>query len=326
MTKNVSMYYANLTNIDLAMFLPTGQLRGDSFNLHVTLSGQEDPQEAVLIDFSTAKKRIKKWIDDHEGNGFDHKCWVTMHPEMNIEVKHDRDADRVCITTPFTEVEAPTNCFHFLNMYQSHLEQDAFTLPNIMYFWESAISEYIQEKFKQDGERIEVEVKLTNNFSYPAFANSELTGFQFRYTHGLKHSTSFGCQNPVHGHLSYIAFEERESMWGTSSFWPGSRGLYADDLQPVIDTLNNAVFIWQENVVHQDDKHVVVEYDCPRGKMRQVVRDQDAIILPIETTVEHLAEFVAERFRTIFQDMGIARIYVSEGLEKGGIAEVDVHD
>ena len=89
--KEVSMYYANLTNIDLAMFMPDGRLRGDSFNLHVKMTGQEDPEEAVLIDFSTAKKTIKSWIDDHVGNGFDHKCWVTLHPDIDIQVQGDNE-------------------------------------------------------------------------------------------------------------------------------------------------------------------------------------------------------------------------------------------
>lgn len=338
MSKTVQMYYANLTNIDLAMFMPDGRLRGDSFNLHVKLSGEEDPKEAVLIDFSTAKKRIKAWIDDHKGDGFDHKCWVTLHPQMAIDLTLDTEVVQVptnemlmatpgetvvSIKTPFTTVVAPRNCFHFMDMRQSHCDGDRFTLPNIIYFWEQAIEDYLEAKFLEDGQKIEIEVKLTNNMSYPAFCEPELNGFHFRYTHGLKHSTSFGCQNVAHGHISYIAFKERESVWGTTSFWPGSRGLYADDLRKIVDELDGVVFAWEENVERVEDGWVYISYRCDRGEMRQRVRDDNCIILPVETTVEHLAEFVAERYAPILQNMGIESVYVSEGLEKGGIADVE---
>lgn len=315
--KEVQMYYANLTNIDLAMFVPGGKLRGDSFNLHVKMSGTEDLEEAVLIDFSTAKKRIKSWIDDHKGQGFDHKCWVTVHPEMGIEVNRLPN-DVVEISTPHTTVIAPSNCFRILEVE----EQQTLNMCSLIDAWENSIGDYLVEKFAQDGQAIEIEVKLTNNMSYPAFCVPELNGFVFRYTHGLKNSTSFGCQNIAHGHISYIAFEESPSIWETSSFWPGSRELYSDEIRKIVNELDGVVFAWSENVTEVADGWVTIKYTSSRGAMLQKVKEQDCIILDCETTVEHLAEFVAGRYRDILESLGIAKVYVSEGLEKGGIADV----
>lgn len=331
MSKKVQMYYANLTNIDLAMLMPDGRLRGDSFNLHVSLTGQEDPRESVLIDFSTAKKQIKAWIDDHEGQGFDHKCWVpiTENPDMEVSIDtevvtyegYDRmesaPADSsVAIVTPHIKLVAPRNCFRFVDA------QNCNTLQGVMSAWENEIVDYLEARFAENGQQIEIDVKLTNNMSYPAFCHPELNGFTFRYTHGLKHSTSFGCQNIAHGHLSYIAFQEKNSPWGTSSFWPGSRALYAQELQSIANDLNNKVFVWGENVHSHVDGRVVIQYHCDRGFMMQEIAAEDCIILPVETTIEHIAQFVAKQYDKVLRDMGISSVWVSEGLEKGGVADV----
>lgn len=353
MSKVVEMYYANLTNIDLGMILPNGRLVGNAFNLHLELKGEEDPVENVLIDFSTAKKRIKKWIDDHTGNGFDHKCWVTLHPSMQlscskINVTQDVENDGVIVSvptgetiievnTPFTTLRAPANCFRFLNCMedtQSHCISLAslpqLTERDIVYAAECEIASYLEERFAEDGETITVVATLTNNFSFPALSDPELNGYTFRYTHGLKHSTSFGCQNIAHGHISYLAFQLNASIWQNHDrATPGTRWFYETEIQSIIKELDQKTFIWDQNIAHRipgsesEEPRIVVEYTSSRGTMQQSVYESDAIVMDVETTVEHIAEYVTETYRDTLTQLGVRKVYVSEGLEKGGISSVE---
>jgi 6-pyruvoyl-tetrahydropterin synthase len=335
METSVSMYYANLTNIDLAMVMPEGNLRGDSFNLHLELTGEEDPVESVLIDFSTAKKRVKSWIDDHSGQGFDHKCWVFTHSSAFVDVDIDNQAieldslpellsefegtKTIKVSLPSTTITAPLNCFNFIPVP----EDMPFNTQNCMRVAEQSIEKYLVAKFKNDGQTISVKVKLTNNFSYPAFSSKELQGFSFRYTHGLKHSTSFGCQNIVHGHLSYITFKEKAHT--ESNFMQGSREFHREAIEAIVSKLNNKVFAWEENVSllpGDEDRlpSLLIKYDSPRGYMTQQLNAPDCIVLTVETTVEHIAQYIATKYREELLALDIESVYVSEGLEKGGIA------
>lgn len=318
MQSPVSMYYANLTNIDLAMIMPDGRLRGDSFNLHLELVGAEDPEEAVLIDFSTAKKSIKSWIDDHTGNGFDHKCWLFDHKDaayhLSTATSNETGKSSFCLETDSVLLTAPDNCFRIIPC-----NTQVLNLQSMMRCAELEMELYLEKKFAEAGQQISVTVGLTNNFSYPVFAEQELQGFSFRYTHGLKKSTSFGCKNIVHGHASYITFKEKENV---GNFQAGKKEFYKDTIEEIVSYVHNKVFAWEQNVSRdpQDNSKLIIEYTTERGYMRQVVDKQNCIVLNVETTVEHIAQFIANEFEEQLTALDVDTLYVSEGLEKGGCA------
>ena len=193
---------------------------------------------------------------------------------------------------------------------------------------EVEIAAYLQNKFAQEGQDIQVVVRLTNNFSYPEMANKEFEGITFRYTHGLKNSTSFGCQNIVHGHISYITGKLKDSNEYTDNHYRL--------LEEIADTINCKTFIFENNLVggyqmgfnHPDSDYkgdvCVLEYHSPRGTMYQEIRKEDSILIKEESTVENIAQWVVQQYRGPLATAGFEKIYVSEGLEKGGIGVVNV--
>src|SRR5574343_1490291 len=74
-----SIFLSDLTVVDHAYINSQGQVIGGSFNPGFIVSGEVDPVEKVVVDFSTIKKDVKysidKHIDDYHHNGFDHKIW-----------------------------------------------------------------------------------------------------------------------------------------------------------------------------------------------------------------------------------------------------------
>lgn len=143
----------------------------------------------------------------------------------------------------------------------------------------------------------------------------------FSYTHGLKNSTSLGCQNIGHGHLSYIQLVMDSSNW-TSAL--------SDQAWDIVDKiskeLNGTHFIFNENLKMSDiDTDIRIKYESKdRGEFLMSNKDESCSIVPkykvllTETTVENLAQFVADQFKDLLSTLeGLKAIYVSEGLHKG---------
>lgn len=155
----------------------------------------------------------------------------------------------------------------------------------------------------------------------------------FSYTHGLKDSTSAGCQNILHGHLSYIQVEYDDSSWEIADY-----EMLEDLINKILDDLNGTHFIFAENLTAFDDEdsktHLrKVRYESKsRGSFIIHLKDLDeasgkcegltnkATVCPTETTIENLVHFIYQKYKTEFDDIsGLRSIYVSEGLHKGAV-------
>lgn len=283
-----SIFLADVTVVDHAYINELGQVIGGSFNPGFIVSGEVDPIEKVVVDFSTIKKDVKNAIDKHTRgvyeNGFDHKLWII---EGFSDVKwRINDKAEVTIETPAFKGSVPIDAVRVIKQIEGW--EPLYTLEYI----EQAFEQHVYNNLVDTYPNIDIKVQAINTTN--AHVISDLQLVFFTYSHGLKESTSYGCQNIFHGHLSYIQYGDPDVLYRIAS------------------DLNDAVFINKENITYEDDMVISIEYETPRGAFKaKYTKDRNNIIaIDTETTIEYIAEYVSRRY-------DITGFLISEGLSKG---------
>jgi len=297
-----SMFLNDITVIDHAFISPSGTLTGGSYNLQCLVSGEVDAKENVVVDFSTIKKDIKRLIDDEE-TGYDHKLWLPM--DVEIDEIQDDYAGTVEIKTSAMKLIIP---------------QTAIKLVSSMSNVDLEIEEYLENGLREihPNVNIKVDVALNEGIHPNCKINSEHV-ILFRYTHGLKYSTSRGCQNLAHGHLSFAELNSRPGI--------SKRELSQayDHVYTVINQINRANLVWADNIkYHTAFNEIHMEYQTVRGNWTATFNpyEQKTVIFDKETTVENLTEWIVERLDVqMLKEYGIFGIFISEGLSKGAYVE-----
>lgn len=289
-----TMFLENITVVDHAYINDAGQIIGGSFHTSFKVTGNVDPLEQVVVDFSTIKKDLKAWIDDKE-EGFDHKLWL-IQGYSNYTLTELEDGSYQ-IETPACSLIVPKNAVRIFNSAG----------------YRFSLLERVFDTFLSAKLNLQVETELTE-----IIFDRGLSA-KFRYSHGLKNSTSWGCQNLGHGHLSFIQLADANNRV-ISSY---DLGLYAD-LEDIASDLNNTVFIWNDNIVNETSTSITIKYTTARGLFVATYQKNSnkIVVLDTETTVENLVNYIALHYNNIFDRYGIKYVWVSEGLSKGAIAAV----
>lgn len=314
-----TLFIGNLTVIDYAYVHPTNlTITGGSLNLSVEVTGNVEPIENVVVDFSTIKKTIKNLIDDKE-EGFDHKIWV---PEEHGDAKdfekwlipgnanfesivmfpfdYKLNKQRMVVATPKFTLACPRNAIKVCNYNNDMISH--------------SIRDYLEENLNIEYPNSDIKVKafVTDRpvLPYDNFPGNETS---FTYVHGLKNSTSWGCQNIAHGHKSWLLFV---NGYGQVIHLPEVFRL------KIKDTLDGHMFIWRDNVIGDDGEKLQIGYETFRGNFHLLINKTGikTHIINTETTVEHLAEWFVSFFEEDVKEMmllGASRAYFSEGLVKG---------
>jgi hypothetical protein len=131
----------------------------------------------------------------------------------------------------------------------------------------------------------------------------------FTYSHGLKDSTSWGCNNIAHGHLSYVQIAPAN---------PDTLHLQ----EVIASQLDGVVFVNRTNVVEESDDVISLSYTTGRGLFfaRYQKEANYYIVLDTETTIENLVEYIRARYEQELIQAGARFLFVSEGLSKGALA------
>lgn len=291
-----TMFLSNLSIVDHAYIDHRGNVVGGSFNPSFLVSGEVDPVEQVVVDFSAVKKQIKNIIDDKE-IGFDHKLWFIQGYSAGTLSQTE---NYYTITTPTTELHVPINAIK--------------VVPDGIYSVDSIgrhMGDLVERELSKLHPKINVRVECLNSIDahFPTAARSAAL---FRYAHGLKDSTSWGCKNIAHGHLSYVQLLPVNEA--TSKL-----------VEAVTQELDDTIFVFRDNIVNESDEWLVVGYTTERGGFEAHYK-KDAyklVVLETETTVEHLVDYVVGRFAEEFDALDVSHVLVSEGLSKGACATVE---
>lgn len=280
-----SIFLDSITCIDHAVLTKDGVIVGGSYMLSVIVSGEipDDDPEQVVIDFSKCKKLIKACVDD-QTNGFDHKLWIDRKLCKII----DQD-DKVEIKTKASELILPLDAIKYID-YDNVFEQI-----------NNEIQKYLSEYYPQ----INIStISTLSNRSESILPTNSIRRY-FNYVHGLKSSSSYGCQNIAHGHTSYFEFETTNS-------------------NITIPDYSNVIFVFRENFL-ENAKWIMIEYHTLDRGFFSFSINKDAYkkhnieirVIPTETTIEHLIDVVEQDFKEDIKYLKYLR--VSEGLQKGAV-------
>lgn len=313
-----SIFLSNVTVIDHAYVNEKGLIVGGSFNPTFIVAGEVDDKEKVVVDFSTIKHDIKAIIDDRE-TGLDHKLWIGQFSRVN-SVEANVEEGTTTIQTDTFVTTMPTSAFAFLGtlgIRDSGETCEEYSTKVVGKIIEEMVLRGLEKKYPDV--KISVRVVNTENLG---LCFDGTPAVKFRYVHGLKDSTSYGCQNICHGHSSYVQIgfsaqnNERSTMLNHSITL--LRSMIAEDL-------DNTIFVNEENVISNSDEFLEIGYTTDQRGTFVAVYDKSfykIVILETETTVEYLAEYVLTTYRRALQDVGALRLAVSEGLNKGAVIDV----
>lgn len=312
MTQVSSLFLSDISVVDHAYIDDNGNIVGGSFNPSFLVTGEIDPVEQVVVDFSSVKKQIKETIDAREG-GFDHKLWfIKGYSNGSIRISQIENVEYVTIDTPTTKLIVPQNAVTVID----DPKVPDYTVNSIGFALQNHVEKYLRTLHPHSNIRV---VCINNqNRHYPT-KNTESA--LFRYTHGLKDSTSWGCQNIAHGHLSYI------QALDVNNDCSNEAKLVLDN---IASTLDNTVFVMADNIkssivgprldsLSLVPKEIQVSYKTDRGMFLAVYKTDayKITILETETTIEHIVEWVAATYGDILKQHGCTGLFVSEGLSKG---------
>ncbi len=173
-----SIFFRNFTQIDCGYIDEKGLVHGESFNVSAKLTGNVSEDESVVVDFSTGKSLMKKYIDDKD-SGFDHKLLIFINSNA---VFKEISNEFVNISSPNLFLSGAFNAFKLCHCNLNNLNE--------------YIQTYLEKQLLKDGFNVKVDIELSTK----GFDNE---GSYFSYFHSLKDSSSFGCQ-AFHGHRSFI--------------------------------------------------------------------------------------------------------------------------
>lgn len=292
MSTKSCMFLSNSSIVDHAYIDDRGNVVGGSFNPSFLVAGEVDPVEQVVVDFSSVKKQIKQIIDDKE-IGFDHKLWFIDGYSNGTVTFNGLD---VVIDTPTTKLAMPANAVKLV-------EGDEYSTDSAGKWME----DYVQIELSKLHPAVGITVQCNNSVDCHVPFSDKTQPALFRYAHGLKASTSWGCKNIAHGHLSYIHVE--------SPHQAAAIVVSAAIAHDIDDT----IFIYEDNIVSDDGSWLYIEYETERGRFaaEYLKSEYKLVVLSTETTVEHLVEYVASHHKAKLIAIGATELYVSEGLSKG---------
>lgn len=285
-----SIFLNDLTVIDFSIINNQGQLVGGSATLNLEVTGPVDSHEGVVIDFSACKKQIKELIDGEFG--FDHKCWVPTN-DPNITFTNTVD--------PVTN-ESHVALRHGLTGLTISAHADAFSFINDMSGC-ADIRDFLNEHLAP----YQVSNVYLNTSIIPV-PHCNTASSVFRYVHGLKYSSSYGCKNIVHGHKSYIS-----GVCDTNNY---DVNVANHVISTIASSLDRVIFADAEDLKTNNAEYTVSYTTEERGLMSMTFT-QKLIVLETQTTVEHLVEYIRAVFYDQLKAAGITELYVSEGLCKG---------
>lgn len=295
-----SIFLQNVSHIDGAYISADGRLRGLSVNPLFCLSGTVNNTESVVLDFGKARRVIKDCLDCH-ATGYDHKLWVDP---LCTRVERNVTDRRVQLRTPYFALEAPPDAVRFVDGLLAGGSSPASVSTALCGNAKAHLASHLpclsQVAVSPHGSQPTIPVPLLE-----AAGCSALVTSTFNYTHGLPHSSSYGCQNIVHGHSSFCVL-------GSDS------GDGLDALAAAVRAFLHNKHVYDTATLISTPSDVTsLAYETKRGVFALAIRTEYTLPIPIAPTIENLAQVVANQFRDEFLACNVRLFGLSEGLWKG---------
>lgn len=296
----MKIFINNCRSIDFAYINREGQIIGGSYRPKIVIDSEKN------VNVSSIQNLIDSFLVDDQQNGFDHKLWW-INGFSNGQIQFNSD-NTVHLETQHVKVVGPSNIIRTISSTNDVVSK--FVYPGQVRY---VMTEFLEKRLAERvGLGVSLMIELDNTSDRHPYIDTEY--HNFRFVHGNKSGEYQIDQNIAHGHYSYLA----------ASIKLHSNKMEADLLlRRIADQLDKKVFIWEDNVVRNDQHCAYLTYKCSRGNMSMEVSQDQAVIINTETTVEHLVDYIVERWYDDFKKVGISSIWCSEGLSKGAMVNLD---
>jgi len=279
------LFVRDLTVIDFSYLHAQRGLLGESYIVDVELHGGLD-QTSMVLDFAEVKRIIKKAIDQL----VDHKL---AYPALASELSRATNADMELLSfisqRGLIKVASPA---------QAHvaIPAEAVTMESVQAFLVDSLKPLLPSNV--------AELVLTLR---PEASRS----FYYHYSHGLKKHDG-NCQRIAHGHRSTI------EIYTNGMLNPRLNKAWCERWQDIyLGSLEDQVS--SEALVHltTEPESFNFRYQAPQGWFELVIPRSHCEIVPCDTTVECLADFIATQIQQ--QEGGSVKVVAYEGVGKGAI-------
>ncbi|NKF52485.1 hypothetical protein G3R49_18155 [Shewanella sp. WXL01] len=287
----MQLFVKDLTVIDFSYLCPIRGMVGESWIVDVLLVGGLDEQNMVL-DFGKVKKVIKATIDDVA----DHRLLI---PTACSQVRWQQKGDRV-----WMDFDSEQGSIHLACPSQAFalVPTEVIDFDSVNAFLQKALAEVLPGNVHG--------ISLT-------LRNEVLSTPYYHYSHGLKKHDG-NCQRIAHGHRSPVTVFENgvaEPKW--DAFWAKRwKDIYLGSQDDVVDVASLELSA-QANVT--DDSHFGFHYQAPQGDFQLAMPKACCEIIPHDTTVELLAEYMANTLHEQ-QPQSSFKVIAFEGIGKGAIS------
>ncbi|WP_348731994.1 6-carboxytetrahydropterin synthase [Rheinheimera texasensis] len=280
------LFVRDLTVIDFSYLCPQRGLLGESFIVDVELHGGLDATSMVL-DFAHVKKLIKKAIDSL----VDHKL---AYPALHPAVSKRQDGQ-----TEILKLNSQRGPVQIASPADAHVAIPAEKVDEL------SLTAFLQQQIKP---------LLPDNVQQLLFVlrPEKANGFYYHYSHGLKKHDG-NCQRIAHGHRSTIEIYQHNMLSPRlNKFWTERwTDIYLGTAE---DQVQAADCQWLQP---QDNSHFF-RYQAPQGWFEIALPVSHCEIVPCDTTVECLAEYIANTLQAL--EPAAYKVVAYEGVGKGAIA------
>jgi 6-pyruvoyl-tetrahydropterin synthase len=288
----MKLFVRDLTVIDASYLDPKRGFVGESYQVDIVLQGSLNEQ-SMILDFSAVKKQIKAIIDTE----VDHK----------LLVPHAAENCTVMLENKRTQIDYKLNDN---SMIQLKCPNEAFCLLESEVITNELLETYLEHiiLLQLPDNIVALELKLRNE---------QIETPYYQYTHGLKKHDG-NCQRIAHGHRSKIDIfindiYNKALIKDWAERW---RDIYLVSEEDIIEQSELSF-----NVVKNGFETLCSAYHAPQGYFELLIPAHRVEILPKDTTVEELADYICQQIKKRFADDKVT-VYAYEGIGKGAIAEL----
>ncbi|MCG9745994.1 6-carboxytetrahydropterin synthase [Shewanella sp. Isolate8] len=287
----MQLFVRDLTVIDFSYLCPIRGMVGESWIVDVLLDGGLDDQNMVL-DFAKVKRTIKNTIDDVA----DHRLLI---PTACAEVRWQQQGDRVWMDFNSLQgdihLACPAQAFALI-------PTEIIDFDSVNAFLQKALKEVLPDNVQG------IALTLRNELHETPY---------YHYSHGLKKHDG-NCQRIAHGHRSPInVFENGVAAPKWDEYWARRwKDIYLGSEDDLVEV--DELELSPQTVV-SDETHYGFHYVAPQGDFQLAMPKKRCEIIPHDTTVELLADFIATTLANENSDSSF-KVIAYEGVGKGAIA------
>jgi 6-pyruvoyl-tetrahydropterin synthase len=280
------LFVRDLTVIDFSYLCQQRGLLGESYIVDVELHGDLDAT-SMVFDFGSVKKVIKKAIDQL----VDHKL---AYPAQATCLTHRIEQDIDVLVW-----QSERGLIQIASPAQAHVAIDTLAIN------EQSVAEFLVAQIKP---------LLPSNVQTLSFhlRAEKSASFYYHYSHGLKKHDG-NCQRIAHGHRSTI------EIYQNGMLSPRLNKYWTERWQDIyLATAEDQIAAEQCRYLKANTGDWCFQYQAPQGHFEITIPPAHCEIVPCDTTVECLADYIAAQLQQL--EAASYKVVAYEGVGKGAIA------